>query len=87
MVKGELEAMRKLKSEADSARGAVERAMGERLRAEREKFEADAQRARAAIEESKHLKQEILAIRKAAEKDGVAKAGQQRALDRNVADS
>ena len=87
VVKGELEAMRKLKSEADSARGAVERAMGERLRAEREKFEADAQRARAAIEESKHLKQEILAIRKAAEKDGVAKAGQQRALDRNVADS
>ena len=87
VVKRELEAMRKLKSEADSARGAVERAMGKRLRTEREKIEADAQRARAAIEESQRLKQEILEIRKAAEKDGAAKAGQQRALDRNVADS
>jgi len=87
VVKRELETMRKLKSEADSARGAVERAMGKRLRTEREKIEADAQRARAAIEESQRLKQEILEIRKAAEKDGAAKAGQQRALDRNVADS
>ncbi|TDJ19123.1 MAG: cyclic nucleotide-binding domain-containing protein [Gammaproteobacteria bacterium] len=87
VVKRELEAMRKLKSEADAARSAVERAMGERLRIEREKLEADAQRARAAIEESQRLKQEIRAIRKAAEKDGATKAGQQRALDRTVADS
>lgn len=87
VVKRELEAMRKLKSEADAARSAVERAMGERLRMEREKLEADAQRARAAIEESQRLKQEIRAIGKAAEKDGATKAGQQRALDRTVADS
>jgi len=87
VVRRELEAMRKLKSEADAARSAVERAMGERLRMEREKIEADAQRARAAIEESQRLKQEILAIRKSAERDGETKAGQQRALDRSVADS
>ncbi len=87
VVRRELEAMRKLKSEADAARSAVERAMGERLRMEREKIEADAQRARAAIEESQRLKQEILAIRKSAERDGATKAGQQRALDRNVAES
>ena len=87
VVRRELEAMRKLKSEADAARAAVERAMGDRLRVEKEKVEADARRARAAIEESQRLKQEILVIRKAAERDGAAKAGQQRALDRNVADS
>ena len=87
VVKRELEAMRTHKSEADAARSAVERAMGERLRTEREKVEADTRRARAAIEESQRLKKEILEIRKAAEKDGAAKAGQQRALDRNVADS
>ena len=87
VVRRELEAMRKLKSEADAARSAVERAMGERLRMEKEKIEADAQRARAAIEESQRLKQEILAIRKSAERDGATKAGQQRALDRNVAES
>jgi len=86
-VKRELEAMRKHKSEADAARMAVERAMQERLRQEREKVEADALRARAAIEESQRLKSEILEIRKAAEKDGAAKVGRQRALDRDVADS
>ena len=87
VVRRELESMRKLKSEADAARAAVERAMGERLRKEKEKIEADAQRARSAIEESQRLKKEILEIRKSAEKDGAAKAGQQRALDRDVADS
>lgn len=86
-VKRELEAALKLKSEAEAARSAVERAMEERLRREREKIEADAQRARAAIEESQRLKKEILEIRKAAEKDESAKVGRQRALDRNLADS
>ena len=86
-VKRELEDMRKLKSEADAARAAVERAMGERLRTERDKIEADAVRARSAIGESQRLKKEILEIKKAAEKDGATKAGQQRALDRDVADS
>jgi len=86
-VKRELEAMRKLKSESDAARAAVERAMGERLRKEKDKIEADALRANSAIEESQRLKQEILEIRKATEKEGAAKAGQKRALDRDVADS
>jgi CRP-like cAMP-binding protein len=86
-VKRELEAMRKLKSEADAARSAVERAMDQRLRKERDKIEADAMRAKAAIEESLRLKQEILEIRKAAQRDGAAKAGRQRDLDRNLADS
>ena len=86
-VKRELETMRKLKSESDAARAAVERAMGERLRREREKIEADALRAKTAIEESQRLKKEILEIRKSAEKDGADKAGKRRALDRDVADS
>jgi CRP-like cAMP-binding protein len=86
-VKRDLEAMRKLKSEADTARAAVERAMETRLSAERDKIEADAVRARAAIEESQRLKREILEIRKSAETDGAAKVGQQRVLDRDVADS
>ena len=87
LVKRELEAMRKLKSESDAAHAAVERAMGERLRKEKDKIEADALRARSAIEESQRLKQEILEIRKATEKEGATKAGQKRALDREVADS
>ncbi|NCF28405.1 MAG: cyclic nucleotide-binding domain-containing protein [Gammaproteobacteria bacterium] len=86
-VKRELETMRKLKSESDAARAAVERAMGERLRKERGKIEADALRAKTAIEESQRLKKEIFEIRKSAEKDGADKAGKRRALDRNVADS
>ena len=86
-AKRELEAALKLKSEAEAARFAVERAMEERLRKEREKIEADASRAKAAIAESQRLKREILDIRKAAEKDETAKTGQQRALDRNIADS
>ena len=45
---------------AEGARSAVERAMDERLRKEREKIEADVMRAKGAIEESKRLKQEIL---------------------------
>jgi CRP-like cAMP-binding protein/chromosome segregation ATPase len=86
-VKRELETMRKLKSESDAARAAVERAMGERLRKEREKIESDATRAKNAIEESQRLKREILQIRQAAEKDGAEKSGRQQALDRNLADS
>jgi CRP-like cAMP-binding protein len=87
LVKRELEAMRKLKSESDAAHAAVERAMGERLRKEKDKIEADALRAKSAVEESQRLKQEILEIRKATEKEGATKAGQKRALDREVVDS
>ena len=86
-TKRELEAALKLKSEAEAARFAVERAMEERLRREREKIDADALRARDAIRESQRLKKEILEIKKAAEKDETTKAGQWRALDRNVATS
>jgi CRP-like cAMP-binding protein len=86
-VKRELEQALKLKSEAEDARHAVERAMEDRLRKEREKIEADAARAKSAIEESQRLKKEILEIRKAAEKDKTAGAGRQRDLDRNIADN
>jgi len=66
-LKRELEAMRKLKSEAEAAHRAAQAAMGNSLRTARTQLEADANRQRQSAIELERLKKEVEEARKAVE--------------------